>query len=173
MAFDVHFWNRNEGLIAAASHADVSQSHALILATSDGGKTWRESWRSDRPYELTWKISFPTRDTGYVTIQSYNPDPAVKDRFVAKTTDGGSTWKEIRLSDDPRVREFGIAFLNPSIGWVGAVPHGFQTTDGGATWTKVDMGNAVNKIRLIPSSEGHVGFAIGTHVHRIDLPKSN
>lgn len=172
MAFDVHFFNRNEGFIAAASHADVAQSNAVILATSDGGKSWHEAYRSDRPYELTWKISFPTREVGYVTIQSYDPDPSAKDRFVAKTTDGGRSWTEIPMSSDPRVREFGVAFLDPLRGWVGAVPHGFQTIDGGASWTPAAMGNAVNKIRLIPTEAGHVGFAIGTQVHRIDVPKA-
>ncbi len=112
MAFDVHFFNRNEGIIAAATNADVAQSNALILSTSDGGKTWTKPWKSERPFELTWKISFPTREVGYVTIQSYNPDPSVADRFVAKTTDGGKTWSEVKLVSDAKVREFGIAFLD-------------------------------------------------------------
>ncbi len=91
MAFDVHFFNRNEGFVAAATNADPAQSNALILSTNDGGKTWTNAWRSTRSFELTWKIAFPTREFGYVTIQSYNPDPAVIERFVAKTTDGSST----------------------------------------------------------------------------------
>lgn len=171
MAFDVHFFNRNEGFIAAASDADVSVSNGLILSTNDGGKTWKKAWQSERPYELTWKISFPSRHVGYVTIQSYNPDASVQDRFVAKTIDGGKEWKEIPLVSDPKVREFGVAFLDEKTGWVGAVPHGFQTEDGGQTWAKVEMGNAVNKIRILPSSNGHVGYAIGTHVFRIDIPR--
>ena len=171
MAFDVHFFNRNEGIIATASHADVSQSNALILSTSDGGKTWQKAWQSPRTFELTWKISFPNRKTGYVTIQSYNPDPKVIERFVAKTIDGGKSWAELPLINDPKVREFGIAFLDSETGWVGAVPNGFQTTDGGKTWTAVKMGNAVNKIRWIESDENHIGFAIGSQVHRLVIPK--
>ena len=116
MAFDVHFFNRNEGFIAAATHPDPAQSSALILSTIDGGKTWNRAWQSPRTFELTWKISFPTRGVGYVTIQSYNPDPAVKDRFVAKTVDGGKTWSEVPLVSDHKVRQFGIAFLNEKIG---------------------------------------------------------
>jgi hypothetical protein len=52
------------------------------------------------------------------------------------------------------------------------MPSGFQTLDGGTTWTQVDMGNAVNKIRLLPSGNGYVGYAIGLGVHRIDVPAS-
>lgn len=171
MLLDVHFFSRNEGFLAAASDADVSQSNALILSTQDGGKTWKQVWRSQRPFELTWKMSFPNRDVGYVTIQSYNPDPAVSQRFVAKTTDGGVTWSELPVVDDAKVREFGIAFLNEKTGWIGAVPHGFFTNDGGLSWVKADLGAASNKIRLVADGEATVGFAIGTSVYRIQIPR--
>ncbi len=175
MAFDVHFFNRREGFIAASTDADVANSNALILRTQDGGETWTKVYESSRPYELTWKISFPTRKVGYVTIQSYNPDPKVAERFVAKSIDGGESWKEIPLVTNASVREFGIAFLNETTGWVGAMPHGFFTSDGGDTWVKANIGNAVNKIRLIPSDQpGNKktwGYAIGTEVHRLELPE--
>ena len=170
MAFDVKFLDDQRGFIASATHADVAQSHALILATDDGGSTWREVYRSARPFEITWKLSFPSKDVGYCTIQSYNPDTSASARFVAKTTDGGKTWSEIPLVDDHRVRQFGVAFLDENIGWVGAMPHGLGTTDGGKSWSKVDFGNAVNKIRLIPSSQGVTGYAIGAEVYRMQIP---
>jgi photosystem II stability/assembly factor-like uncharacterized protein len=170
MAFDVKFLDDQRGFIASSTDADVAQSHALILATDDGGSTWREVYRSARPFELTWKLSFPSKEVGYCTIQSYDPDTSASARFVAKTTDAGKTWNEIPLVDDHRVRQFGIAFLDENIGWVGAVPHGFGTTDGGKSWSKVDFGNAVNKIRLIPSSKGVIGYAIGVEVHRVQIP---
>lgn len=167
MAFDVHFFNRSEGIIASATDNDVAKSNAAILRTSDGGATWERVYQSNRPYELTWKIAFPSRDTGYVTIQSYNPDATVNERFVAKTTDGGKSWKELPLVKDASVREFGIAFLNESLGWVGAMPHGFITEDGGAIWAKAEIGNAVNKIRLIKHEGKVIGYAIGTEVHKL------
>jgi len=170
MAFDVKFLDDQRGFIASATDADVAQSHALILATEDGGSTWREVYRSARPFELTWKLSFPTKEVGYCTIQSYDPDTSASARFIVKTTDGGKTWNDIPLVDDHRVREFGVAFLDANIGWVGALPHGFGTTDGGKSWSKVDFGNAVNKIRLIHSSEGVTGYAIGVEVHRVQIP---
>lgn len=170
MAFDVHFVDERRGFLASATSSDVALAQALILATDDGGATWREVYRSTRPYELTWKFSFPTSDVGYCTIQSYNPDPAASQRVVAKTTDGGKTWTEVPLVNDHRVRQFGVAFLDANVGWVGAMPHGFATTDGGATWTRADFGNAVNKIRILRSEAGVTAFAIGTQVHRLRLP---
>ncbi len=172
MAFDVKFLDDRHGFIASATHTDVSQSHAQIIATDDGGATWREVYQSTRPFELTWKLSFPSRNVGYCTIQSYNPDRSASARFVAKTTNGGATWTELKMVDDHRYREFGIAFLDENVGWVGAMPHGFGTTNGGTSWSKVDFGNAVNKIRLIQSDEGVTGFAIGLDVHRMQIRSS-
>jgi len=166
MAFDVKFLDDKRGFIASATHADVSQSNGLILATDDGGATWREVYRSSRPFEITWKFSFPTNETGYCTLQSYDPDPAKKDRFVVKTGDGGQTWFEQPLVSNHAVRPFGIAFIDEDRGWVGAMPHGFQTTDGGLNWTSAAFGNAVNKIRVLPIGDGFVAYAIGVEVHK-------
>jgi photosystem II stability/assembly factor-like uncharacterized protein len=172
MAFDVHFFDRQHGVIAAASNADVAQSNALILTTSDGGSTWTKAYQSARPFELTWKISFPTRDVGYVTIQSYNPDPAASERFVAKTTDAGKTWTEIPLINDAKVRQFGVAFIDENRGWIGAMPQGFATTDGGTTWTRTNFGNAVNKIRILRTDAAWHAFAIGVQAARTNVPIS-
>ncbi len=170
MAMDVHFFDRQHGIIAAATVPQVEQSQAMILRTEDGGQTWVEAYRGSRTYELTWKISFPTRQVGYVTVQSYNPDPAASKRYVAKTVDGGKTWTEIPLVDDAKVRQFGVAFLDEKTGWVGAVPGGFETTDGGASWRRVEMGAAVNKIRLLKSGEDWTGYAIGVNVFKLGKP---
>jgi photosystem II stability/assembly factor-like uncharacterized protein len=177
MAFDVKFLDEKRGFIAAATSASVAESHALILATDDGGATWREVYRSTRPFETTWKFSFPGKDIGYCTVQSYDPDPAASARFVAKTTDGGRTWTELPLVDDHKVRAFGIGFVDAERGWIGAMPHGFATVDGGKTWTKADFGNAVNKIRLVPAdaasgSNGVVAYAIGVEIHKTMVPSS-
>jgi photosystem II stability/assembly factor-like uncharacterized protein len=163
---DIKFFDENTGLVLAGTDANVEKSNALILLTRDGGVTWKKVYQSNRPYEITWKASFPTRDTGYVTIQNYNPDKTVSKRVVAKTTDGGITWREIDLVDDYAVRQFGVGFISPDIGWVGTTTSGFQTVDGGKTWTRVEMGRAVNKIRLVPTSTGIVGYAIGVDVHK-------
>lgn len=167
MVLDVHFTSRDVGLVAAATSADVRVSEALVLRTTDGGETWEEAYVSGRPFETTWKFSFPSEDVGYVSVQSYDPDPTSSKRVVAKTEDGGETWRELPLVDDHAVRQFGIGFATEELGWVGAVPHAFVTTDGGATWAPADLGRAVNKFRFVPVDEGVVGYAIGVGVHRL------
>jgi len=172
MAFDVKFLDEKRGFIASATSADVAQANATILATEDGGATWEEVYRSPRTWEITWKFSFPDAETGYCTIQSYDPDPSASQRFVAKTDDGGRSWHEMPLTDDHKVREFGIAFLDADTGFVGATPHGFVTVDGGISWHAAEFGNAVNKIRLLKTDSGVTGFAIGTDVHRLRLTEA-
>lgn len=171
MVLDIHFFDADHGVLASATDADISQANALILATADGGKTWTESYRGSRPFENIWKFSFPTRDVGYATIQSYNPDKAVSQRYIAKTTDGGKSWNELPLVDNIAVRQFGVAFLDEKTGWVGAMPNGFYTSDGGATWTPAKLGNAVNKIRILKTDTGHVAYAVGVEVHKLDARK--
>ncbi len=167
MLFDIKMLNKNTGFACAATSADIAKSNALILKTIDGGKTWKKVYQSNRPYETTWKASFPSEKVGYVTIQSYNPDPAVAQQRIAKTTDGGETWEEINLVEDNRGREFGIGFITENHGFVGTVNSGYETKDGGKTWTAIDLGMACNKIRIYKDeNEGVYGYAIGVSVFK-------
>jgi photosystem II stability/assembly factor-like uncharacterized protein len=158
-------FDKNNGIVCAASDEDMKKSNALILKTSDGGKTWKKVYQSNRPFEGTWKASFPTKDVGYVTIQSYNPDPNVKQQRIAKTTDGGKTWNEINLVEDAGAREFGIGFIDENHGFVGTMNSGYETKDGGLTWTPINLGMACNKIRIYRDPNGKIyGYAIGVEV---------
>lgn len=168
MLFDIKMLNKNIGFVCAASDEDISKSNALILKTVDGGKTWKKVYQSERPYETTWKVSFPTENVGYVTIQSYNPDKSISQQRVAKTSDGGDTWFEINLVDDAGSREFGIGFIDENHGFVGTMNSGFETNDGGKSWSKIDLGIACNKIRIYKNSANKVfGYAIGVNVFKL------
>ena len=165
MLFDIKMFDKNNGFVCAATDEDLEKSNALILKTNDGGKTWKKVYQSNRPFECTWKASFPTKKVGYVTIQSYNPDPNVKQQRIAKTTDGGETWNEINLAEDAGAREFGIGFINENHGFVGTMNTGYETKDGGKTWEKINLGMACNKIRIYEDANGKVyGYAIGVDV---------
>jgi photosystem II stability/assembly factor-like uncharacterized protein len=167
MLFDIKMFNKKEGIVCAATNEDITQSNALILKTNDGGETWQKVYQSTRPYETTWKVSFPSKNVGYVTIQSYNPDPNVKQQRVAKTTDGGKTWTEINLVEDAVAREFGIGFIDENHGYVGTMNSGFETNDGGLTWKKIDLGRACNKIRIYKNDGKVYGYSIGVNVFKL------
>ncbi len=166
MILDVKFFDADNGLVCAATSADIEKANALILRTIDGGQTWTRAYQGGRAFENCWKMSFPSRDIGYATVQNYQ-EGATK-RVIVKTTDGGKTWSELPLVDDARVREFGVGFVDERWGWVGTTISGFETRDGGATWAPVQMGQAVNKIRIVRDGARFRAFAIGVQVHRLD-----
>ncbi len=167
MLFDIKMFNKKEGFACAASNDDMEKSNAVILKTTDGGITWKKVYQSKRPFECTWKASFPTPKVGYVTIQSYNPDSTIMQQHIAKTTNGGKSWKELNLVLDANAREFGVGFIDEKHGFVGTMNSGFETKDGGKTWTKIDLGKACNKIRIYKSTQGKVyGYAIGVNVFK-------
>jgi photosystem II stability/assembly factor-like uncharacterized protein len=169
MILDVKFHDAKNGFVCASGVSATGEGDALILATRDGGKSWKPVWRSRRSHENCWKMNWPTRNIGYATVQSYNAAAGNK-RVVVKTIDGGKTWKEMPLFDEANVREFGIGFVDQKRGWVGTTHGGFETRDGGRSWHRIEFGRAVNKIRVIPKAGGGtVVYAIGSDVYRLDL----
>ncbi len=179
MILDVKFLDPSLGFVFAGSDPDVTKSHGLIARTQDAGRTWQVVYESQRPFELLWKGSFPSRTVGYATLQNYSAE-AAKDpaagiaadpkRYVVKTVDGGATWNELPMVEDGTVQELGIGFVDDRHGWVGAMPHGFETLDGGATWKPVDgMPKATNKIRIVREGDHAEVWAIGLDVRHLSL----
>lgn len=167
--FDVKFLGPAVGFIAGTTSRELSEARGLILRSDDGGDTWREVFRTPRPFETVWKLHFPTGRTGYGSIQSYNPDTAVTQRYVAKTGNGGRSWSELPLIQDAGWRSFGIGFADERLGWVGGGSGGLETRDGGRSWAPVAMGRAVNKIRFVGEGPARRAYAIGSEIHRLDL----
>ena len=166
MIVDVKFFDAKHGVIFGGSDVDLSKSRAVIVTTDDGGKHWQRAYESKRPSELIWKGAFPSRRVGYATIQNYDTNAGVTQRWLAKTTDGGKTWKELPLVNDKQVTEYGVGFANPDLGWVGTNKGGFETKDGGAHWDHVDMGHVINKFRILPDGKHFIAFAIGSDVYK-------
>ena len=168
MLFDIKMFNKKEGLVAAANSENTAEGNALILRTSDGGNTWQKAYQSKRPYENVWKVSFPTRNIGYGTIQSYNPDTLVNQQHFIKTTNGGKTWKEYDFVKDHKARSFGVGFVNEKHGYIGTYYRGYETRDGGKTWNANSLGPAVIKVRIYQDDEGVIyGYAIGVEAYRL------
>lgn len=165
MITDVHFLTPDVGFVCGGSSSNVQQSVAVVLATSDGGQTWRSVYRSTRPFELCWKMSFPTAQTGYATVQGYAPN--VPARYVAKTTDGGQTWQEV--SFPASTRQYGIGFVDAQTGWVGTDQGtGFETRDGGQSWQPSTLGQYINKVRLVRGPGNQLtGYATGLNLTKL------
>jgi len=112
---DCYFFSADSGFVVGAMGTTFQDQRTRVLFTADGGKKWSVRFTGTRPSELCWKISFPKRNTGYVSIEAFNQGAT----YFLKTTDGGVTWKEKVLSNTLRDVQ-GIGFMNEKWGWEGA-----------------------------------------------------
>ena len=158
---DVHFFTPDSGIAVGLTDSTNEVSSGIVLSTADGGETWDTSYVSSQLGEWCWKITFPTRLTGYVSLQRNSGSPV----NVLKTTDGGASWTEEQLSDIHYYVQ-GIGFIDETTGWVGGQNtnnsvHG--TTDGGSTWNSAGFGRLVNRFQFLPNGEG---YAVGQTVYK-------
>ena len=168
MLFDIKMFNKNEGFACSASSDDMEKTHARMIHTTNGGESWETVYESNRPFEISWKCFFPTKEIGYATLQSYNEDTTLTAQRIIKTTNGGKTWDEIIFCNDYGARPFGVGFVDEKVGYVGTMNSGYQTLDGGENWSKIDLGKACNKIRIQKNKNGKVyGYAIGVNAFKL------
>jgi photosystem II stability/assembly factor-like uncharacterized protein len=159
---DVHFTHPDSGLVVGLSNELHSESSAVILRTTDGGDTWIEEFTSTRTGEWAWKMTFPTRKTGYVSLQRNTESPI----YFLKTTDGGSNWEE-KLLFDGRYFVQGMGFIDENTGWVGGNSSApvLMTTDGGETWQEDEIRPRINRIRFLSDT---LGYAVGRAAYKIE-----
>ena len=164
---DVYFFDRDTGIIVGGrgvgnSSAAQDSSHTVILMTRDGGDTWQQKYVSTQRGKWAWKISFPSRQVGYVSTQG----PTL-DGIVLKTVDGGENWTELAAA--PGYGFSGIGFISELVGWVASDTTAYATTNGGVGWQRVRIGTSVNRFRILSPT---LGFAAGDGVYRYK-PASN
>lgn len=153
---DVRFFSKDTGLIVGLTHITHELSRAIILGTTDGGESWDTVYVSTRTNEWAWKLNFPSRKIGYVSLQRNN---SVAPVFILKTTDGGTTWNQKLFSSTGYFVQ-GVGFINDTLGWAGGTSLApKQTTDGGETWTSFAIGNSLNRFRKINDSLMYVSGA--------------
>jgi photosystem II stability/assembly factor-like uncharacterized protein len=179
---DVYFKDPNVGFVVGMSTAPYSGNcnptyHGRIAKTTDGGQTWTAVATTTYPCCYFWKMSWPTPDIGYVSLQK---NPTSSDAIVFyKTTDGGNSW----VSNGVPVAAIGVSsfywqgigFVNANEGWAGgdsgSAPNNFlHTTDGGNSWTPAGYANTatINRIRFLSPT---LGIASGAklHIYRVPL----
>lgn len=174
---DVRFFTKDSGFAVGLTHITHTQSQGIILRTTDGGDTWDTSYVTNRTNEWAWKINFPSRKIGYVSLQRNSNVAPV---FILKTTDGGITWDEKLFSSTGYFVQ-GLGFLNDTLGWGGGTSlQPKQTTNGGDTWTSLTIGNSLNRFRKINDSLMYVsgsgvwkyspGISLGVDKDQITVP---
>jgi len=97
----------------------------IILATSDGGESWRTQWEGKGGW--LYDVCFVSPTTGWA-VGEYGA--------VLKTTDGGRTWIHL-TNTGTRNCLYSVCFVDEQHGWVvGERETILHTDDGGATWRR-------------------------------------
>lgn len=133
----------------------------VLLATSDGGKTWQHQCALEKPPASWSKFSFITPETGYMVLQSLGTKDAAGNRStqptttLMKTSDGGRTWAAAsQLSTDYWVQGLSFITADKGVMLVRRSPLSqlsqeqiLTTADGGKTWqTQVLTGPVAQKL---------------------------
>ena len=160
---DVYFPHPDTGFAVGLTNSNHNLSRGVVLATTDGGVTWETRFTTTRTGEWNWKLSFPTRSTGYASLQRNERSPI----YFLKTSDGGETWEE-KLFMSSHYFVQGIGFADENTGWIGgnSTDPAYQTTDGGETWQPLEIGKRLNRFRFLNDS---LGYAVGETVHKFNF----
>lgn len=161
---DVYFFHPDTGIAVGLTNATHSNANGVILYTANGGQTWQKRFTTTRAGEWCWKISFPSRKVGYVSLQRNSATPI----YFLKTTDGGRTWQEKLFSSSYYFVQ-GIGFVDERNGWIGGNSSfpSYQTKDGGDTWQSAGFGASMNRVRFLSDT---LGYAVGRTVYKYTKP---
>jgi photosystem II stability/assembly factor-like uncharacterized protein len=163
MLIDVRFTSPTEGMVIGGTAANPMK--CTILRTEDG-MSFQTVFTSTLSDTLCWKISFPTPDVGYVSIQNAgNSGPSA----FAKTTDGGRTWVQKPFLETPYAG-IGIGFITEEIGWISSddpQQPTYVTTDGGDHWqVEPNLASPINRFRFV---DRQTAYAIGGSVYKMTI----
>ena len=164
---DCYFISPDSGFVVGGIGEFPNSIKSRVLFTSDGGSTWDVRFTGTREGEWCWKISFPSENTGYVSVERVSGTTLAS--VFLKTTDGGLTWTENPFISEPFDQE-GIGFVNDTLGWLGGwgdlmIRDGptYKTTDGGSSWELDDFGRNINRFRFISDT---LAYAVGKTVYK-------
>lgn len=162
----VHFFNRDTGFVVGHNGVNYNNAKAVVLRTIDGGLNWETIYESPNLGQNCWKITFPSKDTGYISLESFT----LPNRFL-KTIDRGETWTELIFRNStPSYTQQGIGFINNQTGWIGGsrLPSffSFQTNDGGSSWQEIGILKNVNHFHFVNDT---LAFAAGRSIYRYSM----
>jgi len=126
----------NKLFAAGNIHSAQATLYSILLASEDGGKTWREPSERHRASSLD-RIQFADFETGWVAGQVLQPLP--NDPFFLVTTDGGRTWRRRPIFSESRsgaVQQFWFDSRNSGTLLIADGPRNelYESPNGGETW---------------------------------------
>ncbi len=159
---DCYFFSADSGFVVGGI-GEPGSSRGVVLFTGDGGITWEEKHRTENSPVWCWKISFPTKNVGFVSLET-PLETGVRRTFFLKTLDRGNTWEEKPFLDNNTLYwEQGMGFATPNTGWIGGDNDTYETTDGGDTWQITENAVNLNRVRMVNDT---LGYAVGERVYK-------
>lgn len=172
---DVYFSDPNNGWVVgmdtnAFAANCASTYYGRIARTTDGGNTWTPVVTTPIACSYFWKMSWPTTNIGYVSLQQ---NGSFNNIVFYKTTDGGNNWvsngiplSSVGLGASAFYIQ-GLGFVSANEGWIGGAnsigyaPAFLHTTDGGLTWSPAGYNNTylINRIRFLSPTLGYMSGA--------------
>ncbi len=145
-----------------------------ILRTQDAGRTWKKVLTCEMKAEVEGivkntkcsfsSLHFPSTDVGYAIGRKLHASD-VEALYVAKTDDGGASWKAWSVLPGETGHEGDVFFTDVNTGfvrvWGGRF---FATSDGGQTWRGIAGTDGSGKPE-IKFADREVGWAIGPYGH--------
>lgn len=180
------FWSRERGIAVS----DPVDGRFLLIATDDGGRTWREMPRERMPAALEGEGAFAASGTCIAVQGTRNVwfgTGGPQGARVFRSTDGGRTW---RVSATPIMSGktagiFSIAFADALHGVaVGgdytkegeARDNVAVTTDGGESWTLIKGAGPKGYrscVALVPATHGPTMITVGPNGSEYSLDLGN
>ena len=166
---DYIFTSPTVGFTSSPSNGGTSPGD--ISRTRDAGRSWQKVMDCAANVNVNGlsrnvnceieSLSFPTPQVGYGAGSAPN---GVEGVFIAKTTDGGSTWAVWRVLDGESTRGGFITFTDPNNGFV-CVYGGkfFSTSDGGRSWDGIAGVNCAGGGAKGKFADPETGWTLETH----------
>ena len=182
---DIYFRDPTNGWVVGMDTNQYSSPpyYGRIACTTNGGATWQVQVTTSIPDCYFWKMSWPSTNIGYVSLQQ---NGSYSNLVYYKTVDGGVTWASNSIAETSvglytngyNFYLQGIGFVSTNEGWIGGAsglatypPSFLHTTNGGATWSAAGFNDTfyINRVRFLSPS---LGFAAGGNLYLYSVPLS-
>ena len=133
-------WGYSSITFSNASTGFITTVAGNIIRTTDGGKTWTDLKIIN--YVRLNDVFFLNENEGWAVGGAptcWIPNCTPRGAVVLHTTDGGTTWTEIKMNLTKRIELTAVWFLNSNVGFAVNDNLIIRTTDGGVTWDETTL----------------------------------
>jgi hypothetical protein len=148
-------------------HSSSGTLYSVLLASSDGGKTWREAFERIRGASLD-RVLFIDFEHGWVMGETVQPLP--RDPFLLITSTGGKTWRRQAIFEDGRPgsiqqiwfdsRSTGSLVFDRGQSADGPRYEMYESATGGDNWMLREASDQPIKIKRMPAENGNADWRL-------------